>query len=61
VFVAQRIGAGPYVGVAVTAAVVMSLILDHFGLVGFEQHRANPWRLLGAALMIAGVVLVAWF
>jgi transporter family-2 protein len=45
----------------VTAAVVVSLALDHFGLVGFEEHRANPWRLLGAALMIAGVALVARF
>jgi transporter family-2 protein len=60
-FVAQRVGAGPYVGLVVTSAVVMSLILDHFGLVGFEEHRANPWRLLGAALMIAGVGLVARF
>jgi transporter family-2 protein len=34
-FVAQRIGAGPYVGPVVTAAVVVSLALDHFGLVGF--------------------------
>jgi bacterial/archaeal transporter family-2 protein len=45
----------------VTAAVVVSLALDHFGLVGFEEHRASPWRLLGAALMIAGVGLVAPF
>jgi bacterial/archaeal transporter family-2 protein len=60
-FVAQRVGAGPYVGLVVTAAVVMSLILDHFGLVGFEVHRVNPWRLLGAGLMIAGVGLVARF
>ena len=60
-FVAQRVGAGPYVGLVVTAAVVMSLILDHFGLVGFEEHRANVWRLLGAGLMIVGVALVARF
>jgi transporter family-2 protein len=60
-FVAQRIGAGPYVGLVVTAAVVVSLALDHFGLVGFEEHRANPWRLLGAGLMIVGVALVARF
>jgi bacterial/archaeal transporter family-2 protein len=60
-FVAQRVGAGPYVGLVVTAADVMSLILDHFGLVAFEEHWANPWRLLGAVVVIAGVALVAPF
>ena len=60
-FVSQRIGAGPYVGLVVTSAVVVSLAIDHFGLLGFEEHRANAWRLLGATLMIAGVALVAMF
>ena len=58
---AREIGAGPFMGIVVTAAVVASQVLDHFGLVGFEEHRANPWRLLGAGLMIVGVALVARF
>jgi bacterial/archaeal transporter family-2 protein len=60
-FVAHQIGAGPYMGITVTAAVVVSLVLDHFGLVGFEEHPANLWRIFGAGLMIAGVGLIAWF
>jgi bacterial/archaeal transporter family-2 protein len=59
-FVAHQIGAGPYMGITVTAAVV-SLVLDHFGLVGFEEHPANLWRIFGAGLMIAGVGLIARF
>ena len=58
-FVAREIGAGPFMGIVVTAAVVASLVLDHFGLVGFEVHRAGPWRVVGAVLMVAGVVLIA--
>jgi bacterial/archaeal transporter family-2 protein len=60
-FVAREIGAGPFMGIIVTAAVVASLALDHFGLMGFEKHPAGAWRLVGAGLMIAGVVLIARF
>jgi transporter family-2 protein len=60
-FVAHQIGAGPYMGITVTAAVVASLVLDHFGLMGFEEHAASLWRFVGAALMIAGVGLIARF
>ena len=58
-FVAQRIGAAPFLGLLVTAGVVASIALDHFGLVGFNVHAAGPMRLMGGALMIAGVALVA--
>jgi bacterial/archaeal transporter family-2 protein len=58
---AQKLGSGIFTGVNVTAAVVCSLTLDHFGLVGFKQHTASPMRMLGAALMIGGLWLVARF
>jgi transporter family-2 protein len=35
-----------------------SLILDQYGLVGFPLHPVSALRLLGAALVIVGVVLV---
>jgi bacterial/archaeal transporter family-2 protein len=57
--VARQIGAAPFLGILVTAGVVTSILLDHFGWVGFEAHPASLWRLLGGALMIAGVALVA--
>jgi transporter family-2 protein len=60
-FVAREIGAGPFMGITVTAAVTVSLALDHFGLMGFEVHAAGLWRIVGAILMIAGVGLIAWF
>jgi len=56
---AQRVGAAPFLGLLVTAGVVTSIALDHFGLVGFDVHAAGPMRLLGGALMIAGVTFVA--
>jgi transporter family-2 protein len=36
----------------------MSLVLDHFGWVGFAAHGMNLWRAVGAVLLVAGVVLI---
>ena len=59
--IAQKMGSAYFTGVSVTASLVMSLALDHFGLIGFKQHTASPARLAGAALMIAGLWVVAKF
>lgn len=56
---AQKIGAAPFLAILVTAGVVTSIALDHFGWIGFAQHPAGLWRLLGGLLMIGGVALVA--
>ena len=66
-YVASVVAAAPRVGaVAVFAAVVAgqllcSLVLDHFGLLGYELHRVNPGRLVGIALLGTGVALVRIF
>jgi bacterial/archaeal transporter family-2 protein len=57
--VAQKIGAAAFTGLLVTAGVVTSMALDHFGWVGFEQHTATPLRVVGGLLMIGGVALIA--
>jgi transporter family-2 protein len=54
----QKVGAGPFVGVTVTAALAASLLLDHYGWFHVPAHAINAWRVLGAALMIGGVVLI---
>lgn len=59
--VARQIGAAPFLGLLVTAGVATSIILDHYGWVGFDRHPASVWRILGGILMVAGVALVAPF
>ena len=59
--VSKRIGAAPFLGLLVTSGVITSILLDHYGLVGFKIHAAGLWRVLGGGLMVAGVVLVARF
>ncbi|WP_242095398.1 MULTISPECIES: DMT family transporter [unclassified Sphingomonas] len=57
----QKLGAGPVNGITITANILASLAIDHFGLLRMEQHAMNPWRALGAVLMVAGVTLIAKF
>lgn len=56
-----KVAAGPYTGLTVTAALIASIAIDHFGWLNVEVHHANPMRLLGATLMVGGVVLIAKF
>jgi transporter family-2 protein len=58
---AQKLGSGVFTGLSLTASVVMSVLLDHFGLVGMRQHTASPLRLVGCGLLIGGIWLVAHF
>lgn len=55
----QRLGAGPVNGVTITANILASLAIDHFGLLQMQQHAIGPGRIIGAVLMIAGVALIA--
>jgi hypothetical protein len=41
--------------------ILMSLVIDQFGWFGMDIHPFNGWRMLGAALMVAGNALVAGF
>jgi transporter family-2 protein len=38
---------------------IASIVVDHYGLLGFAQQPVSATRLLGAGLLLAGVVLVA--
>ena len=57
----NKVGAGPFMGFTVTAALITSLVIDHFGWFRMEVHPINPWRALGGALLVGGVTLIAKF
>jgi transporter family-2 protein len=57
----DRVGAGALAGLTITANILMSLAIDHFGLFGVQPHAFNLARMGGAALMVAGIALIAKF
>jgi transporter family-2 protein len=54
----QRLGAASTVALVVAGQMLASLVFDHFGLLGLAQHPASTPRLLGAAMLIGGVILI---
>jgi transporter family-2 protein len=58
IVLAPRLGAATFIAALVAGQMIMSLIIDQYGWVGFAQHAISPLRILGAVLVVAGVVLV---
>jgi transporter family-2 protein len=47
------------IALIVTGQMMTSMVLDHFGLVGYPVHPVNVLRLLGMVLLVGGVVLIS--
>ncbi|RJG06856.1 DMT family transporter [Noviherbaspirillum cavernae] len=58
ILVAPKLGAANLVCLTIAAQLFMSLLLDHYGLIGFAQHGINVARIVGALLLIAGTVMI---
>lgn len=58
---APRLGAATFISVTIAGQVLVSVLLDHFGAVGFSARPVTPLRLLGALLLVAGVLMVRKF
>ena len=55
---APRLGAAGYVCALIVGTMSASLLIDHMGWVGFASHPVNGLRLLGAGLVVSGMLLV---
>lgn len=53
------IGGAAFLACVVAGQMVASLLLDHYGWLGFPERPVAAARLLGAALVVLGVVLLA--
>ncbi|MEK6195980.1 MAG: DMT family transporter [Deltaproteobacteria bacterium] len=58
VVLAPRLGAVSMVALIVSGQMIASVVLDHFGLIGYTVHPVNAWRVCGILLLVGGVVLV---
>lgn len=53
-----RVGSLPWFAAVMTGQTVAAIILDHYGLLGNPKSTASPLRILGAMLLIAGVLAI---
>jgi transporter family-2 protein len=56
-----KVGAGTFAGLTITATILMSLVIDKFGLFGMDTHALSIGRMIGATLMMAGIALISYF
>jgi bacterial/archaeal transporter family-2 protein len=61
VFFATQLGAASLMSLAVSGQLICSVLLDHYGWLGFEVHPASLWRIIGCVLMVSGFILIAKF
>jgi transporter family-2 protein len=61
IVLAARLGAAPMVALVVCGQLITSVVLDHFGWLGYPEHAVSPGRILGIALMVAGIILIKRF
>jgi transporter family-2 protein len=54
----RELGAARFIALVVGGQLLCSLLLDHFALMGLEQRVITPGRVLGAILVVVGVVLI---
>ncbi|MFC4928555.1 DMT family transporter [Delftia deserti] len=56
--VTPKLGAGGFLVCVVAGQIVVSVLVDHFGLMGLGARPVNWSRLAGVALILGGVFLV---
>ncbi|CAM2070328.1 DMT family transporter [Sulfidibacter corallicola] len=54
----QRTGAAALIVFVVAGQMIASLVIDHYGLIGFPPVPISPQRIFGALLLIGGVLVI---
>jgi transporter family-2 protein len=52
----RELGAAAFIALVVAGQLAASLILDHYALMGLNPQPMTPGRIVGAVLVVAGVV-----
>lgn len=55
-----RLGAALFIALVISGQLLCSLLLDHFALMGLNQQPITAGRVLGALLVVAGVVCIKY-
>jgi transporter family-2 protein len=57
-YAAPRIGLASLITIGIAGQIAVALWLDHLGALGLPREPINLGRILGALLVVAGVILV---
>ena len=55
-----RLGAAITIALFISGQLAMSLVIDHFGLLGVPERPLTMARLVGVLCLTAGVALIRW-
>jgi bacterial/archaeal transporter family-2 protein len=58
IYLVPVLGAATFISILIAGQMIASITFDHFGWLGLAQRSIDLPRLIGAALLIAGVVLI---
>lgn len=55
-----KLGAAAFIALVVGGQILCSMVLDHFGLMGLPPTPISLGRVIGAVLVVVGVICVKW-
>lgn len=58
IILAPRLGAATLIALTVTGQMVSSIVIDHYGILGYPVHPISIGRIAGAALLVVGMLLI---
>jgi len=61
IFLVPKLGSTAWVALLVSGQMIMSLVLDHYGILGLQHKALNFFRVSGAVLLIGGALLISRF
>lgn len=56
----SELGAALFLALVVSGQLLCSLLLDHFALLGLQEQPITPGRVLGAVLVVGGVICMKY-
>lgn len=60
IIAAPKLGATTMFTLFLTGQMVASLLLDHYGLIGFPVKELNEWRIIGVILVVSGALIIKY-
>jgi bacterial/archaeal transporter family-2 protein len=58
IFLVPQLGAATFFALLIAGQMLGSMVFDHFGVLGVPVHPISVIRIVGALLLVAGVVLI---